>query len=332
MGSAAALLRRLRAEAYGRAGLARRARARIDGSCAVVLAYHRVLPRDEAERLAVEPGMYVTPESFRTQLAALRDHFAVLSLAEIADRLQRGAPLPPRACAITFDDGWRDNHDHAWPALREAELPATIFLVTERVGTAGAFWPDEVCRRLAALAPDARGDAIRTLFSVEPGGRPEAVALDALKRLPDSEREHAMDRLRALAPDGGRAEREILDWDEVHAMAQSGIDFESHGATHAILTQIGAAEAEGELVRARAALRERGLGRGDLLAYPSGAHDDAVVEAARRCGVRAAVTVEPGLVSHATPLLRLPRVLLHQDISASAAELLYQVPGRAWRH
>ncbi|RIK93449.1 MAG: hypothetical protein DCC71_24030 [Proteobacteria bacterium] len=329
---AGALLRRLRAEAYGRAGLARRARARIDGACAVVLAYHRVLPRAEAERLAVEPGMYVTPESFRAHLAALREHFSVLRLGELAERLRSGAALPPRACAITFDDGWRDNHEHAWPALREAGLPATIFLVAERVGTAGCFWPDEVCRRLAALAPDARREVARALLGAEPGARPEDAVLAHWKRLPEADRERALARLRELAPHGDGAARELLDWDEVHAMARGGIDFESHGATHAILTAVGRARAAAELTRARDVLRAQGLGRDDLLAYPSGAYDDAVVDAARRCGVRAAFTIEPGLVSRGAPHLSLPRIPLHQDISASAAELLYQVPGRAFRH
>ncbi len=59
------------------------ARARLDGSRAVILTYHRVLPSEDAERLNVEPSMMVTPPTFRRHLEWLADSFQVLSLDEI---------------------------------------------------------------------------------------------------------------------------------------------------------------------------------------------------------------------------------------------------------
>ena len=327
-----ALLRRLRAEAYERTGVSRRARGRIDGSCAVVLAYHRVLPLAEAERLAVEPGMVVTPETFRDHVAMLSRHFRVMPLGELIERWRNGAALPPRACAITFDDGWRDNHQYAFPILREAGHPATIFLVTERVGTEGAFWPDEVCRRIAALAPVDRREAARAMLDHAPSGRPVDDVLALLKQLSEPERERALGRLRVLAPAAPAYERELLDWDEVDEMSRCGVAFESHGATHAILTTLPPARVHAELRIARDALRERGLGRDELVAYPSGACDVGVMEEARRIGVRAAFATRPGLVSSDAFHLNLPRLSLHQDIAASPAAFLYQVPGRAFRN
>lgn len=326
------MIRRLRAEAYERSGASRRARERMDGSCAVVLAYHRVLPRAEAERLAVEPGMFVTPETFRDHVALLSRHFEVMRLGDLIERWRNGAPLPLRACAITFDDGWRDNHQHAFPILRDAGQPATIFLVTERVGTDGAFWPDEVCRRFDSMAGVDRREGARVLLDREPGRRPVDDVLAFLKRLSEPELERALERLRALVPIPPVRERELLDWEEVHEMANAGVDFESHGATHAILTTIPRARVHEELQSARETLREHGLGRGDLVAYPSGACDAAVMEEARRAGVRAAFATVPGLVSAAAFHLSLPRIGLHQDIAASPAAFLREVPGQALRH
>src|SRR5690606_40388206 len=76
-------------------------------------------------------------------------------------------------------------------------------------------------------------------------------------------------------------------------------------------------------------LRARGHARHALLAYPSGAFDDAVVELARRAGYRAAVTTEVGLACAATDPLRLPRVAVHEDIARTRAEFLRWVPGAA---
>src|SRR5690606_22913761 len=55
---------------------------------------------------------------------------------------------PHRACALTFDDGWRDNYVHAFPVLRESRAPATIYLVSRLVGGNYGFWPTRLARIL----------------------------------------------------------------------------------------------------------------------------------------------------------------------------------------
>jgi len=316
--------RRIRAELYTRLGVDRQVRRRLDGSCAAILAYHRVLPADVAARASVEPGMFVTPESFRRHLACLSRDFRLLPLRELVARLLAGERLPERSCAISFDDGWRDNHDHAWPALREAGVPATIFLVTDRVGTEGDFWPDEVARRAGSLAPD-------RLAALGLGTAAAHVRIEELKQLPEPERERRLDALRAATPDLAPPGRQLLDWDEVHAMARGGIDFESHAASHAMLTALPAARVLDELARSRTTLREHGLGAASLLAYPNGSFDTGVMESARRAGYAAAFTTEPALAKLGHPLHRLPRIGIHEDVSRSEAEFRWLVPGRGVR-
>lgn len=328
------IFRRARAWAGFVTGASARARARLDGSCAAVLMYHRVLPAERARHLHVEPGMYVTPETFARHLDWLAESFAVLPLAEIVEFLESGTPLPRGACAVTFDDGWRDNLEHALPALRSRRLPATIFAVSDRVGTTGAFWPDEVCRRLAPLGDHERSAILRAVGlarALESGSSLEATLL-ALKLLDEDERANVLDGIRR-ATKGGAAEfadeRELLDWDDLDRLAEQGIAIESHGASHAILTGVSRARARDELARSLAALRARGHARHALLAYPSGAFDDGIVELAREAGYRAAFTTQVGLASRGDDRLRQPRVAVHEDISRSQAEFLRFVPGSA---
>ena len=59
----------------------------------------------------------------------LRAHYDVVPLEDL---ISTGSD---NACAITFDDGWRDNYVTAFPILRAHGVPATIFLATNLVGT-----------------------------------------------------------------------------------------------------------------------------------------------------------------------------------------------------
>lgn len=325
--TAGAAFRWLRAHGLEAIGAPTRERRRLDGSRAAVLMYHRVLPRVEVLRDAVEPGMYVTPQTFARHLEWLEEYFHVLPVHEIVARLERNHPLPPRACAITFDDGWRDNYDHAFAELERRRLPATIFVVVERVGTEGCFWPDEVCRRMWPLSNRERLALVRDLGAASSRDPIDAL-LRHLKSFSEDAREMQLERVRAATLAPPRRPRELLDWDELGQLARAGIDIESHGATHAILTGLPETQIERELRSAREGLWDRGHGRHGLLAYPSGSYDERVRGIAGGVGYRAAFATTRGLVSAAADILALPRLGVHDDVSRTRAEFLYNVPGR----
>jgi peptidoglycan/xylan/chitin deacetylase (PgdA/CDA1 family) len=320
-------LRLARAALFQVGGINRRRRNRLDGSHAALLMYHRVMPAERARRDSVEDAMFVTPETFARHCDWLAENFRVLPLSEIAARMAGGHTLPPGACAITFDDGWRDNLEFAVPVLKRRSFPATVFVVSERVGGEGAFWPDEVCRRFQPLDSTAAEALLRSL-GIELHGAPADAVLDHLKACDTLERERLLDRIRTSTAAPAKRSRELLNWRELDNMANSGIEVESHGATHAILTGLEDEDMERELRVARDALHDRGHGQGHALAYPSGAHDRRVLEAARRLGYRTAVTTLPGIVATSDDQLRWPRIGIHEDISRSQPEFLYAVPGR----
>jgi len=94
---------------------------------ASVVMYHRF---DEPQH----PATNIKPEQFREHIAELKSgKYTVLPLSEIVDRLEQGEDLPDRTVAITIDDAFRSVYDVAWPMLREAGLPFTVFISTEPV-------------------------------------------------------------------------------------------------------------------------------------------------------------------------------------------------------
>ena len=92
-----------------------------------ILYYHSV--SDDPVRSSVSPAV------FAAQIEHLRQRYRVLPLADVVSRLAAHVPLPADVVAITLDDGFRDNYEHAFPVLARLGVPATIFLTAAYIGT-----------------------------------------------------------------------------------------------------------------------------------------------------------------------------------------------------
>jgi len=97
----------------------------------LVLMYHMVSePKEPPDaRFACPPALFE-----RHMAYLVRRGFRVVSLEEIYGALTGGLSLPDRSVAVTFDDGYADNYENAWPVLERLGIPATVFLVTGAVG------------------------------------------------------------------------------------------------------------------------------------------------------------------------------------------------------
>jgi peptidoglycan/xylan/chitin deacetylase (PgdA/CDA1 family) len=99
-----------------------------------ILMYHAVAdsPSAATRRLSV------TPRSLDEQIAFLVDHgFTGMTFADLADAFETGRALPERPVVLTFDDGYADFAEAAWPILRCYGFPATVFVTTGWIADAG---------------------------------------------------------------------------------------------------------------------------------------------------------------------------------------------------
>ncbi|MFQ5342508.1 MAG: polysaccharide deacetylase family protein, partial [Anaerolineae bacterium] len=95
-----------------------------------ILMYHYIsVPPLGADKIRV--GLSVPPANFEAHLQYLKDNgYHSISLHQLLLNLTRGEPLPERPIILTFDDGYRDNYENAFPLLQKYGFTATFFLIT----------------------------------------------------------------------------------------------------------------------------------------------------------------------------------------------------------
>ena len=104
------------------------------------------MPKDYAR-----PDIVVTAASFRQQLKFLKRHYRLVSLSQLLEMLSNDDPLPENVCVVTFDDGWIDTFDYAYPIAAELEVPITVFVATNFIEGKDWFWEQRFKHLLTSL-------------------------------------------------------------------------------------------------------------------------------------------------------------------------------------
>jgi peptidoglycan/xylan/chitin deacetylase (PgdA/CDA1 family) len=274
----------------------------------LILMYHRVLA--EADPLLPDEPDAAT---FAMQMDLVKRLCNVISLPEAAERLAQDS-LPPRALAITFDDGYRNNLETAAPILEARGLTASFFIATGFID-GGCMFNDVVLEALR-LSP---GELDLTDIGLGRHEFPDTVArqralsgiLPKLKYFDPSQREAATERLAERAG-LARLPRLMMNEDELRRLAGMGMDIGGHTVNHPILTKVSYAHALTEITECKRRLEEILEQRVTSFAYPNGRPgEDYVadhVSAVRDAAYSIAVTTSSGAARRASDPYQLPRV------------------------
>ncbi|MDP2816654.1 MAG: polysaccharide deacetylase family protein [Rectinemataceae bacterium] len=299
-------------------------RRRRVGEGLVVLSFHKVV---------VEPyfraQMAISREAFARFLDFLVDQVDIVDLVDAVQSVGVIEQRPERLkVALTFDDGYRDNFEHALPELQKRSLPATVFLATGFLDDAGLYpWWDGLAYVLTALeyaTVNARNEVRRQFkkFSIVVGdftqplgaGAINAV-VDQVRTMPESGRRDLINGLMAMAVEFKQARpRIMLNWVEARAMAAAGIRFGAHTVTHPNLDQLSKPDMVYELENCRHRIQQETDQRATAFAYPSGRYSSAVVEAVRGLGFEMACTTVPGVFRSGFDRFLVPRVDISDNV------------------
>jgi peptidoglycan/xylan/chitin deacetylase (PgdA/CDA1 family) len=239
-----------------------------------LLGYHRVAERVVADGPS-NAALCVSTETFARQMRQLREEFEVLSLADAIDAIEGRRRLDRDACAITFDDGYRDVYLRAAPILDELALPAAVFVPSGYVGSSRLLTHDRLYAGLWPSARQATAGLVEDLIARLPG-----LALEELCTSME------MSRGEPRLDEGAQ----VMSPPELRALADAGWEIGGHTVGHVVLSHETPARVDEELTRSRRDL-SRIAGRPcRYFAYCNGYHTPGLIEALRRAGYEGAVT------------------------------------------
>jgi peptidoglycan/xylan/chitin deacetylase (PgdA/CDA1 family) len=275
----------------------------------LALTYHRVLPRPDPMR-----PFDMTAADFELQVATLARRFRLLTLRDAYARLAAGEHLT-RTIALTFDDGYADNHDIALPILTRYGAAGTFFVATGF--TAGErMWNDAVIDALGTTPHERLDLGALGLESVELGSAAQRRAAAAriivhLKHRPPAERAGGVERLLRLA-DVHLAEHLMMNPEQIRSLARADMEIGGHTVTHPILNAVTDAEAQREIVDGKRDLEQLLDTRVTSFAYPNGRpgadYSARHVEMTRAAGFQIATSTVPGCIGPRSDPLQLPRI------------------------
>ena len=273
-----------------------------------VFIFHRVLA--EPDQLLPDVP---TAEYFDQILGWIKAWFDVLPLTEAVVRLKGGC-LPPRAAAITFDDGYADNFHVALPLLEKHNLNATLFVATGFLD-GGIMWNDaliEAVRLAPGLELDFH-DATLGQYRIESVSDKQRSIGALIRHGKYLEFQPRLDFVAKCVKKTGVTlpSNLMMTSDELRKWRQAGMEVGGHTVHHPILARLSEAEAMEEIREGKRQLEEVICEPVHLFAYPNGRPGSDYltehVRMVREAGFRAAVSTVWGAAHGRNDIYQLPR-------------------------
>ncbi len=236
----------------------------------LVLAYHRIgVPGDSPLDHAL---WNASAEQFEAQVRWLQRHADLVPLSELPGLLERGRG---RYVALTFDDGYLDNHRVAFPILRAAGASATFFISTGFVDQPRTPWWDEIAWIIRSTARHTLGVPGTKQSVPTTVDKPAAIRsiLSAVKRLPGGDFESCVVAL-AQEAETGRIPESLrpawLTWQDLLEMETGGMEIGGHTVNHPVLARLDPAQQRDELQASHDRLQAELGAKPRAMSYPVG--------------------------------------------------------------
>jgi len=235
--------------------------------------FHRIGNANDAD---FDPCVYsCTAESLEQYLVFFKSNFKVINIEQLCGILDKGEPINEKLALITFDDGYRDNFDLAYPLLKKHNIPASFFITTSLIESDCVPWWDEIAWHIKQCG----GQSIKLSPWDDSIIIDNPVSIHAiraiLKRIKSTPKliEQQLQELRAISNKEvpkDLSNNLFMDWTQLKTLSQDGIDIGAHSHTHRVLSSLSEEELIFELSESKKLLENNLKKQIKSVSYPVG--------------------------------------------------------------
>lgn len=286
-----------------------------------ILMYHRLTDS------SIIPG--ISPAKFEAHLQHLCHYYEVVPVEDIISDVNNNK-LNSNKVALTFDDGYADFYEKAWPLLKKYNVPASVYITTDFIEKKRWMWPDKVRLMLDKTMLDKVDiPSIGELQLIKQNFEKNwHIISDRCLSLTEFERNHFLLELTELLEvpikELPTSDFSALTWEQLLIMQKEGLNIGSHTVTHPILTAIPHEQLTNELSESKRIIERMLNLEVKGVCYPNGMPNDVstvVTESAKNSGYSYGLIAYTDDVSY-TNLYKTDRISASENIAAFAFSLL----------
>ena len=281
------------------------------------LMYHRVDERDANQHLS--PSILsATPGNFAEQMSYIATHYQPVSIHDVLASINGESQLPARAVLVTFDDGYCDFAEHAWPVLKQYNIPVVLFVPTDYPDhPEKSLWWDTLYNAVQKTKHSTLNDDDT---NIQLKGRKSQAFKELrtiVKQMPHDDAMAFVKRICKTLEVDPEPGNHIMTWAQLNHLVQDGVVLAPHTCSHPILTSVSLDRAVQEAVGSWNDLKQR---FGDLIppvfAYPSGGANETIANRLADTGLQLAFTTQRGISNlHNSHPLLLRRINVSRNTS-----------------
>lgn len=263
---------------------------------ALIFNYHRV-----TNDVILWEHPAINTEVFEKQIVFLMNNYNILPLKNMLSNNfkipSNGKPL----AAITFDDGYRDIYDFAFPILKKYKISATIFVASSYIEERRMFWWDYINYLLNHLQKSIQISGYGTISMDNPSENYKNLIV-FLSSIQDDEKSSVISKLEKKSDTSdidNHIDRLIITWDMLREMNSSIFTIGAHTHTHPLASRISDEQLKSEIELNINMVKTHTDNTPDIFAYPSGKPKDytqKTISVLKNCGIDYAFTTKPDFV------------------------------------
>jgi peptidoglycan/xylan/chitin deacetylase (PgdA/CDA1 family) len=241
-------------------------------------------------------------------------------MSELIDALKNKKRIK-KFVVLTFDDGFRNVIENAYPIMRELNAKGCLYLVTSLIGESNLLWTDYV---ETVIRNSEKGN-----FHFSFSGKSISYPLDTkesyeqamqdikdrLRTIPDKERKEHLQQFAHRKMDTIPKEFQFSSWEQIKGLDKGILEVGSHTVTHPNCANLTSeVELENEIKNSRLAIEHKVGYTIAHFCYPAGSYNDGVIKNVRKYQYASATTIHPGFNDATTDLYQLKRIFVGEDL------------------